>query len=270
VSDWWDDFERRATRGVGRGADAVFDAASMDDYGASDDGRRRRRTPLLVAAGVVAIATVGGVALVAVDDDGAEPVTATPPPTTCTVFVRPEATAERFDEISALVVADPDIDSVEVLTQQDAYVEFVRLFADKPELVESVTPEVLPPSVRGLLVDPTDARKVAFEARYDGMPGVRDTICYPGLPSDSPPTAPPYDCWVTPVPGTSDEDQQPIRDAIESVPSAVSYTYGDPALGPHPTYAVDLIDAGDPAKQAFIERLVVVPHVASVGCGNDS
>jgi cell division transport system permease protein len=91
------------------------------------------------------------------------------------VFMKPDATADQNDAIRK-VLDDPnsEIKSYKYLDQQAAYNEFKELFSDKPDLIESVTPDVLPPSFRVVPVD-TDADAVAnLGAKFDGQPGVRE------------------------------------------------------------------------------------------------
>jgi cell division transport system permease protein len=89
--------------------------------------------------------------------------------------MKPDATEDQNAAIKK-VLDDPnsEIKSYKYLNQQDAYDEFKQLFSDKPDLIESVTPEVLPPSYRVVPVD-TDADAVAnLGAQFDGQPGVRE------------------------------------------------------------------------------------------------
>ncbi len=55
-----------------------------------------------------------------------------------------------------------------------AYDEFETLFADKPELVESVTPDVMPPSYRIVPTDRSAANVNELANQFAAQPGVRE------------------------------------------------------------------------------------------------
>ena len=70
----------------------------------------------------------------------------------------------------------PEVASFKYFDQQDSYEEFKRLFADSPEMVDSVRPEDLPPSYR---VEPVnkDADSVESLANtFRDRAGVKDVI----------------------------------------------------------------------------------------------
>lgn len=66
------------------------------------------------------------------------------------------------------------------LSKEDAYREFRRLFADQPDLVESVSPDDLPVSFRITLVEGSDPEE--FKRAFETRAGVDDII----LASDAP------------------------------------------------------------------------------------
>ena len=66
------------------------------------------------------------------------------------VFMDANATPQQDDAIRKQVdpANNPDVKSVKYMDKQATYDEFKDMFKDKPSLVESVTPDVLPPSYR--------------------------------------------------------------------------------------------------------------------------
>ena len=72
------------------------------------------------------------------------------------VFLDPTSTPEQADEIEAVLRGDPDVGQAWARSQQDAYDEFRCQFLDEPEMIESVSPEILPSSFRIALVDGAD------------------------------------------------------------------------------------------------------------------
>jgi hypothetical protein len=61
------------------------------------------------------------------------------------VFLQPDSTRDQHDEVAAAIQDASDVEVVRFVDQQASYDEFRDLFADSPEIVESVTPEILPP-----------------------------------------------------------------------------------------------------------------------------
>jgi cell division transport system permease protein len=90
------------------------------------------------------------------------------------VFMRPEATPEQNDAVRNAIEASEAVQSFKYLDQQAAYEEFKELFADKPELVESVTPDVLPPSYRVVPVDANPDEVATLGKQFEDAPGVRE------------------------------------------------------------------------------------------------
>ena len=89
------------------------------------------------------------------------------------VFMNADATEAQHAAIRGSLDENPEIGGYDYVDQQGAYNEFITEFADRPELVENVTPEILPPSYR---VKPTvsDADVIeALAAQFDARPGVR-------------------------------------------------------------------------------------------------
>lgn len=90
------------------------------------------------------------------------------------IFMNPSATAAQIDAVRAELDDNPQIREADFCDQQCAYEEFQELFADDPQLLENVEPEILPPSFR---VKPVDAETDAVEALgsvFEQQPGVRE------------------------------------------------------------------------------------------------
>ena len=92
------------------------------------------------------------------------------------VFMQPDAPQATIDAVQAEMESSPQVEEVIFFDQQDAFQEFQELFADEPELVESVTADILPPSFR---VKPVDAETEVVKGlaeTFDGQPGVREVV----------------------------------------------------------------------------------------------
>ena len=64
------------------------------------------------------------------------------------VFLQPESTQEQKDSVRADLEANPDVREVTYVDQDETYEEFKRIFEGQTQLIETVSPEVLPPSYR--------------------------------------------------------------------------------------------------------------------------
>ena len=59
--------------------------------------------------------------------------------------MNPDATPDQADAVGRELEANPDVKDVKFVDKQQAYEEFKLLFRDSPELVDTVTPDILPP-----------------------------------------------------------------------------------------------------------------------------
>jgi cell division transport system permease protein len=92
------------------------------------------------------------------------------------IFLNPDSSEEQVDSIGGDLGESPAIQSFEFFDQEAAYEEFKELFADSPEFIESVTPDVLPPSYRVVPVD-KEANAVAdLGSQFKSKAGVREII----------------------------------------------------------------------------------------------
>jgi cell division transport system permease protein len=64
------------------------------------------------------------------------------------VFLQPESTQEQKDSVRDDLEANPDVREVTYVDQDETYEEFKRIFEGQTQLIETVSPEVLPPSFR--------------------------------------------------------------------------------------------------------------------------
>ena len=89
------------------------------------------------------------------------------------VFMNADAEEAQHAAVRSSLEENPEIGGYDYVDQQGAFNEFITEFADRPELIENVTPEILPPSYR---VRPTvgDADVIeALAAQFETRPGVR-------------------------------------------------------------------------------------------------
>jgi len=77
------------------------------------------------------------------------------------IFLRTDATQQQIDSIADGLEQSPEVERVVFVNQQEAYAEFTTLFADSPELIDSITADDLPPSFR---VEPVNKDVDAVES----------------------------------------------------------------------------------------------------------
>lgn len=142
-------------------------APDFDDITASSSGQQKRpMRPIAWAAAAVVAVVVAGVALAGTDDttvdtgmaaqDSEEDGSAA---TRCEqavlrfaadesnviVFLQPDSTGDQQDDVARAIQGAPEVEVVRFVDQQATYDEFRDLFVNSPELVESVTADILPP-----------------------------------------------------------------------------------------------------------------------------
>jgi cell division transport system permease protein len=183
-----------------------FDRAVIADPGAdpgrlaaaaiAEGGRIRRKRRQLAAAGaaagvVAALITAAGVSpllgaslpegpretaaaamIPAAPDCSMRPVETDA--TDVAIFLVAEATDRQRAALSTTLAADKRVTKVHFESRQEAYAKFVKLWADSPDFVKSVTPKSLPESYRLRLADP--AQYEAFHRDYATRSGVEDIV----------------------------------------------------------------------------------------------
>ena len=90
------------------------------------------------------------------------------------VFMLPESTAEQKAAVETELSAMPEVKSFNFVDQNAAFEEFKEMFANSPDLVESVGPPDLPPSYR---IVPKEAEFVDVVGdRFKNRPGVKEVV----------------------------------------------------------------------------------------------
>lgn len=124
-------------------------------------GARRRRAPLVAGVAMLVIASVIAVWLL-VGDDGSELdhreqalcralVEVGDHPWAdidVSVFLNPDATAAERADVVAWVEDQEGVVRTRFIDQEEAYEEFVELYADSPEMIAAIEADDLPPSIR--------------------------------------------------------------------------------------------------------------------------
>src|SRR5688572_8845144 len=92
------------------------------------------------------------------------------------VYLQPTVDDAQKASIEGDLGANPDVKDFDYVDQDETYEEFKRLFGDSPQLVETVTPEILPPSFRVApnVQDPDVVQ--ALGEQFNDKPGVYDVV----------------------------------------------------------------------------------------------
>ena len=92
------------------------------------------------------------------------------------VWMDPEASSEQDGAILEAINTSPEIRDFTYVDQVEAYEEFKDIFSDTPELVEVVSPDVMPPSYRIVPVDPDADVVEELAGQFEGRPGVKTVV----------------------------------------------------------------------------------------------
>lgn len=92
------------------------------------------------------------------------------------VYLQPTVTEEQRASIERDLEENPDVERADYVDQDETYEEFRRLFADSPQLVETVEPSILPPSYRVAprIQDPEVVQ--ALGDTFAAKPGVYEVV----------------------------------------------------------------------------------------------
>lgn len=88
------------------------------------------------------------------------------------IFVNPEADPAQEEAIRDALESSPAVDTWLYVTKEEAYEEFTTLFARTPEMIDAVSPDILPPSFRVVPVDPDADAIRALGGQFEDRPGV--------------------------------------------------------------------------------------------------
>ena len=92
------------------------------------------------------------------------------------VYLNPEVTEDQRASIERDLTGNPDVREITYVDQDETYEEFQRLFADSPQLVETVEPEILPPSFRVAPRNQDPQVVKALGDQFTNKPGVYEVV----------------------------------------------------------------------------------------------
>ena len=92
------------------------------------------------------------------------------------VYLQPTVTEQQMASVRGDLADNPDVREFTFVDQDETYEEFRRLFADSPQLIETVEPSILPPSYRVAprIQDPEVVQ--ALGQTFSSKPGVYEVV----------------------------------------------------------------------------------------------
>lgn len=88
------------------------------------------------------------------------------------VYMNPSAKDEQIESVRKVLDANPQVESMTFLNQDETYKEFQRLFKDQPNVVEVIKAEELPQSFRIKPASTDTAVVSALGREFERLPGV--------------------------------------------------------------------------------------------------
>ena len=92
------------------------------------------------------------------------------------VFVQPDASAAQNDGIERALKDSVQVETFRYIDQDETFEEFEQLFADSPEIIESVDPENLPPSFRVVPADKSAETIETLRTAFEAKPGLTEVV----------------------------------------------------------------------------------------------
>ncbi len=92
------------------------------------------------------------------------------------VFMQPGASQDQTDAVQRQLDDSTQIDDYTYFDQDRTFTEFQDLFQNTPQIVDSVTPAILPPSFRVVPVDKSAETIEGLRTVFESQPGVREVV----------------------------------------------------------------------------------------------
>jgi cell division transport system permease protein len=95
------------------------------------------------------------------------------------VFMEPKASQDQVDSVGRALTESPQVKSNRYLDHDAAFAEFKDLFRDQPELVNNITPDVLPTNYKVQVKDGRSEVVQSLVDEFDKEPGVLEVVAAP-------------------------------------------------------------------------------------------
>ena len=92
------------------------------------------------------------------------------------VFLQPEVSEDQTSAVERALEESPQVEGFTYVDQDETFEEFKDLFADSPQIVETVTPDILPPSFRVVPADKQPETIEGLRTVFEAQPGVREVV----------------------------------------------------------------------------------------------
>ena len=90
------------------------------------------------------------------------------------VWMNPDASQEQIEAVERTLESSPGVSRARYVTREETFVEFQEFYADSPEVLEAVGPEILPTSFRVVPEIPEAAVVRQLGDEFQTLPGVRN------------------------------------------------------------------------------------------------
>jgi cell division transport system permease protein len=90
------------------------------------------------------------------------------------VWMNPDATQEQIEAVERTLDSSPGVSRARYVTREETFVEFQEFYADSPEVLDAVGPEILPTSFRVVPEIPEAAVVRQLGDEFQTLPGVRN------------------------------------------------------------------------------------------------
>ncbi len=92
------------------------------------------------------------------------------------VFIQPEAPEGQTSAVERALEESPQVDDYTFVNQDETFEEFKDLFADSPQIIDTVSPDILPPSFRVVPTDKSPETIEGLRTVFEAQPGVREVV----------------------------------------------------------------------------------------------
>ncbi len=92
------------------------------------------------------------------------------------VFIQPEAAEDQTSAVERALADSPQVEDYTFVNQDETFEEFKDLFADSPQIIDTVSPDILPPSFRVVPADKQPETIEGLRTVFEAQPGVREVV----------------------------------------------------------------------------------------------
>jgi cell division protein FtsX len=134
------------------------------------------RGRLMIASAAVAVAIIAG-AIAVIGQRSTAPASGDADDAQCVVFLHPQASQLQINTAGDALRLRPEVVDLRLVTQEEAFADFLRLFAEKPDIIEFARSDMLPATWRFALDPDTEVVRASIHDELTGEPMVAGVSC---------------------------------------------------------------------------------------------